>query len=137
MVAVEWAIVERLMRPVVVVMVQVFFDQMPKMVLAEDEEVIEAFDLERLQPALHERVHVGGARTRPHHFDIFRLKNRVEANRELCVVVADQVSRLVSFIVEVHREIPSLLGHPGPFGLVVIPAMTTRREPTWMKNRTK
>src|SRR3954447_15331142 len=57
-VAVKRQVVQALVRPIGVVELHVFRHEEPKMILAEDDEAIEALDLERLQPAFHERVHV-------------------------------------------------------------------------------
>ncbi len=111
-VAVERQVVQRLMGTLLMVMGQVRLDEMPKVVFAEYNEVIETLDLERLQPAFHEGVHVRRPHTGPHHVDVLGLEDRVELRRELAVVVANQVGRLVLLVIKLHRQVACLLSDP-------------------------
>jgi hypothetical protein len=52
---------------------QVRIDKVPKMVFAEHDEMIKAFDLERLKPAFAEGVHIRRPDTGTHYFDVLGL----------------------------------------------------------------
>ncbi len=107
------------------------------MILAENYKMIETFDLERLEPAFDVRVHVRRPEAGSYYFHVLAFKDAVETSREVWIVVANQMRRLVAFVLEDHRQVASLLSRKALVGLVVILALTTRREPTWMKNSTK
>ncbi len=57
----EWSITQSLVRPLMVIVVDVLVDQIPKMPLPEDDEMIQALVLDQLDPAFDVGVEVGGA----------------------------------------------------------------------------
>lgn len=111
-VAIERQVFQRLMRPLTVVIGQVGFDEVSIVVLAEDDKMIEALDLERLNPAFDERIHVRRSDGGSHNLDVLRLEDFVELGGKLAVVVTDQVRGFMSLFLKLHRDIASLLGDP-------------------------
>ena len=103
------------------------------MILAEDEQVVEALGAHAAQEALAERVRVRRSDGRAQDLDAGRLSHAVESRAELVVVVADQEARALT----PRRRLAELLGHPRVEGERVTPTCTTRREPSSMKKNAK
>jgi hypothetical protein len=67
---------------------------------AEEDETIETFDAEALQPAFHVGVHARRSDARADHVHVFAGKDVIEAVGELRVVVADQMGRPVGLLLK-------------------------------------
>jgi hypothetical protein len=70
------------------------------MVLTEDDEMIETFDAETLQPAFHVGVHVRRSDAGADYLHVFAGEDRIKAGGKLRVVVANQVCRLLRLLLE-------------------------------------
>src|SRR5262245_34718088 len=95
------------MRTGVVVRADILRDEVAKMLIAEDQDIVEELATERADEALCERVHVWGAWRRPDHAGADGLEHQGEARAELGVAIADEHLRRV-----VHRRVSSLLRAP-------------------------
>jgi hypothetical protein len=100
-------LVERLMRPGLVVKADVLGDDMTEVSLAEDQDMVEELTTKRADEALGERVHVWGARQGTDHARANGVEHRSEPPSKLRVPIADEQLRRV-----VHRRVSSLLGAP-------------------------
>ena len=88
------------------------------MTFPEDEEVTQTFLFDRTNPRYRERVHVGRVWRYWPKLDVFGFDDRAELLRELCIAVADDVSRpALTLLIEEHTEISRLLRHPGGIGM--------------------
>jgi hypothetical protein len=100
---------------------------------AEDEQPIEALPAHTADPALRIRVGVRRPDRRPDDANAFALEDAVEGAAELRVAVVDQEARALAAVVEIHQQVPRLLGHPGRIrvaraGDVLDPARPDRDE---------
>ena len=83
-----------LMWPFRVVPGTVFGTDVPQMILAKADEMIQGFLLNALHETFRIRVHVRLHRTNPFHFYAFSLQNRFKVSGVLGVIITDQGFRL-------------------------------------------
>lgn len=107
----ERAVALGLVRAFGVVIVDVAFDQVPHVTLAEDDEMVQAFVAEGLDPAFGERVAVRRVRRQLLGFDTVRFDDRVEG-LELAVAVVNEILGLRFLLVEEDADIARLLRQP-------------------------
>lgn len=103
---------DRAVRPLGVEMFHVFADEMVEVLLAKHDEVIQAFLLARLNPALHVSILIRLLRPDAVNLHAFVLEQAAELCGELGVPVVDQVLDLHACILDVHHDVASLLDHP-------------------------
>jgi len=98
-----------------VVIVGIGGQQVPQVVLSEDQKVIQALPADTLDPSFRKRVHVGREGSNRSELNTVVYQDRAELGSELGVPVANNVRRplLVRHVAEVHPQVPRLLGHPG------------------------
>ena len=120
------------MRPVVVVVRAVLGQDVGEVAWSGDEDEVEAFSSQGADPALSDCVRPGGLRWRLDDADLGGAESGVEGVGELRVSVADEETKLLGAVAEVHRQVPRLLGTQSPVGWAVIPATCTRRVPCSM-----
>lgn len=113
----QQTVVFSLMRAFEKIMRQVLVNEMPQMILAEHDEMIEALALDALHPAFREGVEVGSERPDLMHFQAVGGEDRIELLGELAVVVSDQNRRLLRQLGEVHGDVAGLLRHPLGVGM--------------------
>ena len=105
------------------IIVQVALDEMAQMRHAQNEEVVQAFPLDALDPPFRVGVHVGRAGWDRSKLNAVRLQDGAELLGELAVPVADDVRGYVlALFTEEDREVPGLLAIQTPSGLAVMPA---------------
>jgi hypothetical protein len=80
---------------------------------AEDEKMVQHFVLRALHPSLGVGIHVRGASRDRAKLHIVAFQNGTEFRREFSVPITNDMCRLCpSLLVEKHRQITGLLGHP-------------------------
>jgi hypothetical protein len=109
---IRWLLAEGTMWMAVVVG-HVLAEDCRQMTLADDEQRVGALPADGAHPTLRERVRPGRLRRSLDHVDAFGGEHRVERGSELRVAVAQQEPQRSSALVEVHQQVPGLLGHPG------------------------
>lgn len=87
-------------------------DEMVEMILAERNEMVEAFGLDRLHKSFDPGIQVGRTNRQ-----LFALNSRVlqgcpELGREFCVAIVDQLSRSMLAAFGLLDELPGPFGHP-------------------------
>jgi hypothetical protein len=95
-----------------IVVIFVLGQDKPQVRLVPHEGPAEDLPTTRADPPLHDRVRA----RRPHRAlddpDTGALEHRVEGGYELAVPIADEKLDQLSMPIEVHQDIPCLLGHP-------------------------
>ncbi len=109
----RWALAERAVRPVRVVVRRVDLDDALELAAAEDQQPVEALAAQSADPALGVRSRPRCLHRRFDDTDAFGAEDLIEVARELAVAVADQEARPHPFVVESHQQVVRLLGHPG------------------------
>lgn len=104
------SLIERSVRPVFVVVERVARQHGFELATAEDQQPIEAFATESPDPALCVRSSFWRSHRRLDHTDAFGSEDFVEVTAELAVAVADQKPRLDVVVLELHDQVPRLLG---------------------------
>jgi hypothetical protein len=82
--------------------------------LAEDQHVVQALAAQRANEPLREFVRPRRADRRPDHPRAVPGKDFIERRGELAVPVADQEPEPPGPVAEVRKQVPGLLGRPGP-----------------------
>ena len=100
------------MRSVLVVMADERVNQVTKVLLAEDNEMVQTFPFHGLHKSLGVSVHVGTARLSTHGLDAVGFEDLVELGGELRIAVADEMIGGPGAIAGDHRKVPCLLSHP-------------------------
>ena len=100
------ALTDALMGPAGIVVVAVLVEDALKVVLAEDEEMIETLSSHRADQAFAVRVRLGRHHGRADHPDARALGDLVEDGSELGIVVAEEELRSLPE----RRQLPKLLG---------------------------
>src|SRR6266516_3689347 len=113
----RWALAERAVRPVRVVVRRVDLDDALELAAAEDQQPVEALAAQSADPALGVRSRPRCLHRRFDDTDAFEAEHLIEVARELAVAVADQEARPHPFVVESHQQVARLLGHPGAVGV--------------------
>ena len=108
----QGAIIPSLVGSMPVVEFETLRHDVPQMFLAEADEMIRTFLLDRLHEPLGEGVQVRLPRPDPHHFRSVRFQGLAELHRELGVHVHDQMRRWRCFVLGDHRKVAGLLNHP-------------------------
>jgi hypothetical protein len=106
---------------------------MTQMVLAEDDEMIEAFPLDREDPALGVSVQVRRSWTDLDDVALLAGQDGVELGGEFGVEVVNQVRGPIRLLLGEEHEVPGLLATQRASGCSVMPVTITRNEPTWRK----
>jgi hypothetical protein len=118
-VSIDGHIADPLVRAIFVIVGHPAVEDMPQVVLAENDEVVETF---RFYPP-HKRLRVGiqiwTSRRNGPKVDAVGLQERTEVFAELAVAVANDVRRseLGLLFVEDHAHVPSSLSHPSVVGI--------------------
>jgi len=107
----RWALAERAVRPVRVVVRRVDLDDALELAAAEDQQPVEALAAQSADPALGVRSRPRCLHRRFDDTDAFGAEDLIEVARELAV--ADQEARPQVFVVESHQQVARLLRHPG------------------------
>jgi hypothetical protein len=105
--------VECAVRSSVVVVTDVYAEDVFELASAEDQQPVEALPADASDPALHVRVRVRGLDGCADDFDPLATEEGVEGARELRVAVVDQEPHLPLSVVEIHQQVARLLQHPG------------------------
>jgi hypothetical protein len=110
-------LMERSVRTVVVVMLDVLAQHRREVTRSDDQEMIEAFTAQTADEPFRDRV-----RSRCPHWgaddaDVRAGEDRVKGGSELAVPVADQKPEPRSVITQVHEQLAGLLGKPGAGGM--------------------
>src|SRR6266511_4410467 len=79
----------------------------------EDQEPVETLPAHAADPAFGVGVRVRRLDRRSHDLDAFAAEDAVEGAAELRVAVVNQKARPRAAVVDVHQQVPRLLGHPG------------------------
>jgi len=108
----QGAIIPSLVGSMPVVEFETLRHDVPQMFLAEADEMIRTFLLDRLHEPLGEGVQVRLPRPDPHHFRSVGFQRRSELGRELEIHVHDQMSRSRNFVLGDDRKVAGLLHHP-------------------------
>src|ERR1017187_368907 len=134
--AVGWLLAEGPVRPVGVVVVDVFAEGVVQVSPAGDEDAVGALAPRGGDPPLADRV-------RPRRLDrclndpqAGRGEDSVEPVGVLGIPVSDQELQAAGALGEVHERVAGLLDRPGGGGWAVTPARCTRRLWCSMRNRT-
>ena len=110
----RWALPQRSMRAVPVVVLDVGEQHALKMTAAEDQQPVDALSPHASDPALRLRVRLGCTRGRPNDPDPLRAKDLVKGGAELGVPVADQKAKRAARLIGArHYQVARLLGDPG------------------------
>jgi len=104
-------------RAVMVEVVFVFGQHCSCVALVDDEDPVEEFSADAADEPLGDRVGSWGSNWRFDHLASGGSEDRIEAGGELAVAVPDEEAEVLHGVVEVHREIPGLLGQPRPGGV--------------------
>jgi hypothetical protein len=83
----------------------------------QDQDAVGALAPDGADPAFGRGVRASGLRRCLDHMDTGCDEYGVERGRELAVPVADQQPEPLGVIVEVHEQVPRLLGDPRPGGM--------------------
>jgi hypothetical protein len=83
------------------------------MTLADDEHPVGAFAAYGAHPALGERVRAGRLRRSPDQVDAGAAGHRIGGCGEFRIPIAYQEPQPGSALIEVHQQVPGLVGHPG------------------------
>jgi hypothetical protein len=102
----QWRIAKRLMWPFFQIMSQVVVDNVPKVIFAQDNEMVQTFLAYRQDPAFAERVQVRRRRADFLCFNSLGLHDRVELLGEFGVKIVQQVGGLVGFVAGENMEVP-------------------------------
>ncbi|MFI6906204.1 hypothetical protein ACIBKY_33420 [Nonomuraea sp. NPDC050394] len=86
------------------------------MVFVPDQAAVEKLVTARLHPPLHDRVHPRHPDAGEHGLDTGIRENLVHESGELAVTVSNQEPGPAACILQIHDEVPYLLGHPRPVG---------------------
>ena len=95
----------------------VFTDEIVQMLLAEDQEIVQALLLDTLDHSFAPGIQVRALYPQDLDLHPFSFEHVVELCRELRVAIANQADRLVVAIRGVHPKIPCLLCHPSRIGM--------------------
>ena len=109
--------ISRRVRPVVVVIADVLTDEIVEVLLAADQEIVQAFLLDALNHPFTACVEIRTLNGQFDRLEILRLKDVVEIGGELGIAIADQMLGLVVEIVSMHEEVAGLLLDPGGVGV--------------------
>lgn len=113
----DWSAAQTAVRPNGIVVVDEFTNEIVEVVAVGDDEMAQAFPLDGSDERLGVAVHLRGQGGTAHDGDPFGLKDVVESIEELAVAVSDNMGGALSGILQVHAEIPRLLGSPGTVGV--------------------
>jgi hypothetical protein len=105
-------LVQPLMRPRLVVVLDVDGEDMAQVGLRHDQQVVEALPPHRPHPPLRYRVRRRGAVRRPHDLHPLAAEGGVEAGGERAVAVVDEVAGAARAVLQLPAQLPGLLGHP-------------------------
>jgi hypothetical protein len=103
---------DRAMRSVEVVVLLVGPEDPIEMPAAEDERPVQALGSDRLDEALGERVRVRCPDRGEDHLRSLRAEDLIKGSGELRVTVTDQEPNGWRATIEIHGQVPGLLGHP-------------------------
>jgi hypothetical protein len=92
-------------------------DHVLEMPAAEDEEPVEAFAADTADPPLGARSRLRCPHGRLNHPNSLGSEDLVEVANELAAAVTDQELRPNALIVQLHQQVPCLLGHPRTVGI--------------------
>jgi hypothetical protein len=109
-----WDELQRAVRPVGVVVIDVDAEHMLEMAAVHDEEPIEAFSADGADEALGNRVRVWCSHWRLDDADAFAGEHGVKVARELAVSIADQETERRGLLPKSPGELSSLLSDPCP-----------------------
>jgi hypothetical protein len=105
------------MRAVGVVVLQVLTQHDVEVACSCDQDVVEAFSAQGADEALRDRVRPRCPDRSANDADVGAAEHSVERGGELAVPVADQEPESVRAVAELHEQVASLLGDPGPGGV--------------------
>ena len=108
-------LVQRSVRPMLVVVPDIRREAMVEVAAAEDQQPVEALATDAADPALRVRSRLRRPHRRLDHPDPLEAEDLVELTGELAVAITDQEPpRADLLVVELHQQVPRLLGHPRP-----------------------
>jgi hypothetical protein len=110
-------LMERSVRAVGVVVLEVFLQHGREVARFGDEDVVEAFAAQGADPALGDRVRSRCSNRGADDADFGAGEHGVEGGGELGISVADQETELGGVVAEVHEQVAGLLGHRGAGGM--------------------
>ena len=108
---------ERAVWPLAVVVADIGADDALELAAVEDEQPVEALATDAADPALHVRVRVRRPNWGSDDPDALITEERVEPVGELRIPIMDREPGLLTAVVEIHAEVPSLLKHPRSVGV--------------------
>ena len=109
--------IQAAMRPRSVVVLDIDAQHVVEMTSASDQQPIETFGPNRLDPALRHGVGLGRQDRRADDLRPFCAENVIEACSEFGVSVADEKARRLFSLIEEHDRVSRLLCHPGVVGM--------------------
>jgi hypothetical protein len=112
-----WLLVERSVRAVRVVMLEILLQHGRKVARSDDQKVVEALATRRPDEAFDDGVRAWRLDRGADDADAGAGEDCVEAGGELAVSVADQETELGGAVAEVHEQVAGLLGDPGAGGV--------------------
>ena len=110
-------LIERSVRAVAVVVLDVFLQHQREVASSGDQEVVEAFAAQGADPALGDRVGARCSNRAADDADVGAGEHGVDGGGELGIAVADQEPKSAGVVAEVHEEVAGLLGDPGSGGV--------------------
>jgi hypothetical protein len=108
----RWALLERAVRTVFVVVADVGTHDLLELAAADDQDPVEAFAPQASHPALGVRLRPWRPHGRPDDADALRAEHLVEAARELAVAVANEEAHRPLLLGERHHQVARLLAYP-------------------------
>ena len=99
------------------VFTDVFTDEVVQMLLAEDQEIVQALLLDTLDHSFAPGIQVRALYPQDLDLEPFGFEYIVERCREFRVAIANQAGRLVVAIRGVHQKVAYLLRHPRRIGM--------------------
>mgnify|MGYP007080252106 CR=1 FL=1 len=85
--------------------------------MAEGGEMIKALGLDGFDERFGIAVHLGNSDRAQDDFDVYAGEDRVKSATELRVVISDQLLNRHAVFLQMHAEVPGLLGDPGLVGM--------------------
>nr|WP_241829928.1 hypothetical protein [Parafrankia colletiae] len=82
------------------------------MPFGDDQQPVGAFSADGADPAFRDRVRLRGLRWCAYHVDTGPSEDSVEGSRELRIAVTEKESEPVAALLEIHQQVPCLLGYP-------------------------